>query len=294
MVLTMAKVSIIIPIYNAEKYLDKCLKSLAEQTLQDIEIICVNDGSTDNSLQIITDYANKDSRIKMLNQENKMQGAARNAGTALATGEYIGFVDADDWVDLDYFEKLYNAAKKHNLDIALATNVRVKKGSNKKRLNITEEKTFTTLQEKIDVCEQWKNECPTNKIYRLTMLKENHVKWPEKVYCEDKLFTMQAIYYANGIVTVPNTYYYYYWNQNSTVNFSLRNHHSRYLRHKNIARQKVLSFLKSKNVDVRDRDFWAIKKDFKIFNVVIFRIKESLHTEKGLIFGFIPVYQKEV
>lgn len=290
----MAKVSIIVPVYNTEKFLEKCLNSLIGQTLQDIEIVCVNDGSTDNSLKILTDYANKDSRIIIINQENKMQGAARNAGTAVATGEYIGFVDSDDWVDLDYFEKLYNTAKKYDMDIALATNVRVKNDNLKKRLDIKEEKVYSDLQSKIDVCEQWKNECPTNKIYRLSMLREKHIKWPEMMYCEDKLFTMKAIYFANGIVTVPDTYYYYYWNPKSTVNFSLKAHHSRYLRHKNIARQKVLNFLKEKKAEIRDGDFWAIRKDFKIFNIVMFRIKESLHTEKGLIFGFIPVYQKEV
>ena len=294
----MIKVSIIVPVYNTENFLKKCLDSLVNQTLEDIEIICVNDGSTDNSLNILQEYADKDSRIKIINQENKMQGAARNTGTAIATGEYVGFVDSDDWVDLDYYEKLYNTAKKYDMEIALATNVRVKNGKEKKRLNLTEEKTYISLQDKIDVCEQWKNECPTNKIYKLSMLRENYIKWPELMYCEDKLFTMKAIYHTNGIVTVPNTYYYYYWNPKSTVNFSLKAHHSRYLRHKNLARQQVLKFLKEKinqnNVEVRDKDFWAIKKDFKIFNIVMFRIKESLRTEKGLIFGFIPIYEKEV
>ena len=123
----MSKVSVIVPVYNTEKYLEKCLNSLINQTLHDIEVICVNDGSTDNSLNILNQYAQKDNRIKIINQENKMQGAARNAGTQIAAGEYIGFVDSDDWIDLDYFEKLYNAATKYNLDIALATNVRISK-----------------------------------------------------------------------------------------------------------------------------------------------------------------------
>lgn len=290
----MSKVSVIVPVYNTEKYLEKCLNSLINQTLHDIEVICVNDGSTDNSLNILNQYAQKDNRIKIINQENKMQGAARNAGTQIAAGEYIGFVDSDDWIDLDYFEKLYNAATKYNLDIALATNVRISKNKYKKRLNITEEKVYTELQDKIDVCQQWKNECPTNKIYRLTMIKENGITWPEKVYCEDKLFTIKAVYYANGIVTVPNTNYYYYSNPTSTVNLTLRNHHSRYLRNKNKARKEVLKFLKEKNVKLRDRDFWASKTEVKALGITWFRIKESFHTEKGLLFGFIPVFIKTV
>ena len=136
------KVSVIVPIYNTEKYIGKCLNSLVNQTLRDIEIICVNDGSTDNSMITVRKFANNDFRIKIIEQENKKQGAARNAGMRIATGEYISFVDSDDWVDLDFYEKLYNAAKNHNFDIALGTNVRVKKNSNKKRLNITEEKEY--------------------------------------------------------------------------------------------------------------------------------------------------------
>ena len=290
----MKKISIVIPIYNTEKYLEKCLNSVVNQTLKDIEIICVNDGSTDKSMDIVNKFAQNDSRFKIIEQENKMQGAARNAGTEIATGEYIGFVDSDDWIDLDYYEKLYTAAKKYDVDIALATNVRIGKSKNKKRLNIKDISVYTTLQDKLDVCQQWKNECPTNKIYRLSMLREHNIKWPEKVYCEDKLFTIKAVFFANGIVTVPDIYYYYYYNPTSTVNLSLKNHHSRYLRNKNKARRDVLEFLRKQKVDIRDKDFWASRKEVKALGITWFRIKESFHTEKGLLFGFIPVYFKSI
>lgn len=114
------KVSIIMPVYNVEKYLKKCLNSLINQTLDDIEIICVNDGSTDNSDKILQEFAQKDSRIKILTQSNKGQSVARNLAIENANGEYLGFVDSDDWVDLDYFEKLYNIAIKYDCDIACA------------------------------------------------------------------------------------------------------------------------------------------------------------------------------
>lgn len=132
------KVSIIVPTYNNEIYLAKCLFSLAEQTLKDIEVIVVNDGSTDNTSSILKTFADYDTRFKIINQNHLKQGAARNNGTSIATGEYVGFVDSDDWVDLDYYEKLYNSAKKYDSDIALATNVRIGNGKTKKRLNITE------------------------------------------------------------------------------------------------------------------------------------------------------------
>ena len=97
------KVSIIVPVYNAEKYLERCLDSLVNQTLKDIEIICINDGSTDKSLKILNKYAGEYNNILIIEQENKGQSAARNVGIDTAGGEFIAFIDADDWVDLDYF-----------------------------------------------------------------------------------------------------------------------------------------------------------------------------------------------
>ena len=281
----MVKVSIIVPIYNTEKYIEKCLNSLVNQTLRDIEIICVNDGSTDNSMIIVRKFANKDSRIKIFEQENKKQGAARNAGMRIATGEYIGFVDSDDWVDLDYFERLYNAAKKYDSDIALATNIRVGKRKSKKRLNITEEKVVSGLQDKFDICQQWKNECPTNKIYRHSMLKANKIVWPENCYCEDKLYTVKAVYYANSVVTVPNVNYYYFRNPNSTVNSKAKKHFKQLIDHKNNARRSVLAFLKEKNAQIRDKDFWAVKNELRFCGIAIFRTAESLHTLSISILG---------
>jgi len=112
-------VSIIVPVYNVEKYLEKCLESIINQTLKNLEIICVNDGSTDNSLQILEDYAKKDQRIKIINKKNRGSGAAKNTGMKNASGEYIGFVDSDDWVDLAMFEKLYNRAKSQKSDMVM-------------------------------------------------------------------------------------------------------------------------------------------------------------------------------
>lgn len=282
----MIKVSIIVPIFNTEKYIEKCLNSLVNQTLHDIEIICVNDGSTDNSMITVRRLAVRDSRIKIIEQQNLKQGAARNNGMKIATGEYIGFVDSDDWIDLDYYEKLYTAAKKYNTDIALATNIRVGRRKSKKRLNITEEKVVSSLQDKFDICQQWKNECPTNKIYRHSMLTANNIIWPENCYCEDKLYTTQAVYYANAIVTVPSVNYYYFRNPNSTVNSKAKRHFKQLIDHKNNARKSVLTFLKEKNAKIRDKDFWAVKHEFRILGVTVFKIEESLKTTRFVLLGF--------
>ena len=115
----MPKVSIIIPVYNVEKYLRACLDSVVNQTLKDIEIICVDDGSTDSSPAILAEYAAKDPRVKVITRPKSNAGAARNAGMAVATGEYLGFVDSDDWCELTLFEKAYAKAKTDDADVAL-------------------------------------------------------------------------------------------------------------------------------------------------------------------------------
>lgn len=287
----MPNLSIITPIYNTQKYLNRCLDSLINQTLKDIEIICINDCSTDNSLEILKEYQNKDKRIKIINlKENKKQGYARNIALNKANGEYIGFIDSDDWIDLNYFEKLYTKAKEHNCDIALATNVRIGNGITKKRLNLKEEKIAYTLQEKIDLSNQAKNPCPTNKIYKKELLINNNIIFSEGCFCEDKLFTIKALYYSNKMISVPGIYYYYFRNPSSTVNTKTNKH----LLDKNNARKAVLDFLKEKNAKIEDRGFSAIKKDYRVLNLLIWRIKETLKSEIYYLFGYIKVLRKEI
>ena len=132
------KVSIIVPVYNVEKYIKKCLDSLVHQTLSDIEIIVVNDGSPDNSELIINQYLKKYSNIKYFKKENGGQGSARNFGLSKAIGKYIMFVDSDDYVDITMAEKMYNSAIANNSDMVICN------------INDLNEKTgniSTTLQE---------------------------------------------------------------------------------------------------------------------------------------------------
>ncbi|MDD2413500.1 MAG: glycosyltransferase [Bacteroidales bacterium] len=118
------KISIIIPVYNIEKYIAACLDSLINQTLKDIEIICVNDGSTDHSLEILNEYAENDERLIIKDQINQGVSAARNFGLRVASGEFIMFVDSDDWVDKRISEELYNSAKGENADCVMCSYVK--------------------------------------------------------------------------------------------------------------------------------------------------------------------------
>lgn len=278
------KVSVIIPAYNTENYIASCLHSLVAQTLKEIEIIVVDDGSTDFTASKVREIASLDARIKLFSQSNQKQGAARNRGIEIATGEYIGFVDSDDWVSYDYFEKLYDAAKRHDADIALATNVRIGNGKTKKRLEIEKEVFVQTLQDRIDISRQAKNPCPTNKIYRRELLLAHNIFYPEGIYCEDKLFTMQALYYANGLVTVPETFYYYFRNPHSTV---LSRPQSRL--DKNRANRLVLQFLREKKANIRENDFSAVTCKKTLFGIPLYVVRESLYTRKYYICSFIKI-----
>lgn len=286
---TDVKLSVIVPAYNSSKYISRCLDSLINQTLKEIEIVVVDDGSQDSTIQIVQEYQAKDSRIKLIEQEHRRQGAARNNGMKNACGEYIGFVDSDDWIDLEYYEKLYNAAKKYDSDIALAENLRVGNGKTKKRINIPEEIFVTKLQDKIDIGKQPSNPCPTNKIYRKSFLDANNIVWPEGCYCEDKMFRIQAVHYANGIAAVPEVHYYYFRNPNSTVKKRSKHHVKETKADKIKSKREVLEFLKSKKADIRDKDFWAITDICKIFGITLWIKKESLKTAKYYLFGFIKI-----
>lgn len=110
-------VSILVPCYNVENYLYKCLSSIKSQTLSDIEVICINDGSTDSTLEIIQEFIKKDQRFRLLNKKNSGYGDSLNKGMSIARGEYIGIVESDDFIEPTMFEKLYKAAKSYNLDL---------------------------------------------------------------------------------------------------------------------------------------------------------------------------------
>lgn len=115
----MIKVSIIIPVYNAEKHLKKCIQSVLTQTEKDIEVILIDDGSKDESLHICQLYEKQDNRLRVIHQENSGVSAARNKGITLAKGEYIGFVDADDWIDCEMYRLMLGEAKKTDADVVM-------------------------------------------------------------------------------------------------------------------------------------------------------------------------------
>ena len=195
----MTKVSIIVPVYNVEKYLKRCLDSLVNQTLKDIEIICVNDGSTDGSLAILDEYVRNDDRIVVINQENSGLSVARNNGIGVAKGEYLGFVDSDDWVSEDYFEKLHNSAIQNNAEIAVGGIIRLHRFNRRKFLTFDKEIVTSDINLKFELCDMPEKSYVWNKIYKSSKLKEIGLKFEEGIVFEDCIFTPQALFYFDKI-----------------------------------------------------------------------------------------------
>ncbi len=202
----MIKVSIIIPVYNSEKYLPKCLDSVCNQTLKDIEIICVNDCSPDGSLAILQEYAKSDNRIKLINfTENKGASAARNAGIRTARGEYIGFVDSDDFVDWNFYEKLYTKAKETDAD-AVKGNV-YDCDENGENPTLTD---FYNMNDKIRKNKAYFYYGFTSAIYKTAFIRKYDINFPVGVsHFEDPYFSMKACFYYNKVEIVKDAKYFY-------------------------------------------------------------------------------------
>lgn len=278
----MVKVSIIVPVYNVDNYLEKCLDSLINQTLKDIEIICVNDGSTDNSLEILEKYSQKDNRIIIINQDNAGVSVARNSGMKIAKGQYIGFVDSDDWVDLDFYEKLYNSAIANDADIAVSSIIRWRKYNKKYRVKY-EDKVYTTLQEKISACFIPKICYVWNKLYKSEIVKDNF--FTPNVYFEDIIWLPEVIKSSNKLITVSGTNYYYRVNNNSIVKKT-----SKKKRQDNYNAKKVMiKFFSDNKLELSKKERTIVKFSKSILNIPLLKIKEIDSFLMYLLFDFIPV-----
>ena len=286
----MTKLSVIIPVYNVEKYLSDCLNSVVNQTLKDIEIICINDGSTDKSREILQEFADKDSRIKIIDQENKGQAAARNMGMKLAKGEFIGFVDSDDWIAADFYEKLYDSAIKFNADIA-AGSIKRCFASGKSEDWIKYKRNIYThrIKKKFDLCKIPKYHYIWNKIYNRKKLVFADITFEEGIYFEDLEFTHKSLYYLKNFVTVPEVCYYYRDNVNSTVNLKSDRHYNDLF----YAIRKCQQFIKTHNMSVNYKYYnWLDKEIWKIFGITFLVIKKNEFQLKVLLFGFIEIFHK--
>ncbi|MGL5594128.1 MAG: glycosyltransferase family 2 protein, partial [Cetobacterium sp.] len=214
----MLKVSVIVPVYNTEKYLKRCLDSIINQSLKEIEIIVVNDGSTDNSKNIIKSYEKKDSRIKIVNKPNGGLSSARNEGIKVAKSKYIAHIDSDDWVEYNYLEEMYLKAEKENLDIVISDIYwdYIDKIDYKRDLLISD-KVIINSKEYLKLFFQGKIlPAVCNKIYKTELYQSYNIFHPENISLGEDLSTSPLLAQnAKRIGKINKAYLHYYQNLES-------------------------------------------------------------------------------
>lgn len=211
----MVKVSVVIPVYNVENYLEECLESIINQTLKDIEIICINDGSTDNSLSILNEYAKKDNRIHVISQENQGQAVARNNGMKYINGEYFCFMDADDLLDLNTLEECLKVSEEKSLDFVMYKLINfddydnefyttpgydMQLVANTVKNNVFNYKTLGELIFYVTVS-------PVNKLFNTKFILDNDIRFPEGTVFEDNIFFWRMFFNANKCYFIQEHYY---------------------------------------------------------------------------------------
>ena len=211
-------VSVIIPVYGVEKYLDKCVESVIKQTYTNLEIILVDDGSPDNCPKMCDDWTKKDDRIKVIHKQNGGQGSARNMALDICKGDYICFIDSDDYVEPNYVETLLTACLTHNADIAICKIITI----DEKTLKTEDITQFhnTIFADKNLVYNAYENQeiythSPCNKLYAKSIFKT--LRYPEIRMCEDSAIYLQTFYFAKKIVAIPNVLYNYIIHTGSTM-----------------------------------------------------------------------------
>lgn len=217
-------ISVVVPIYNVEKYIKRCIESIINQTYVNLEIILVNDGSPDKCGEICEKYALKDKRIKVIHKRNGGLSDARNSGIEIAKGKYIGFVDSDDYIDLDMYEILYKNLKKNEADISICDIYTVyddfiekyKKSDENIIIMNNELAIKEMLDEKIINTSAW------NKLYKIELFKE--IRYPFGKLSEDLFTTYKLFHISNRICYIDKPKYYYVQTENSIMrsNFNIR------------------------------------------------------------------------
>ena len=203
-------ISIIVPVYNSELYINRCLDSLLKQTYKNIEIIIVDDGSKDNSLQLIKGYANKDSRIKVYTQSNQGPSVARNTGLDNATGKYIMFVDADDFIDKNMVANMVEVIKDDTNTLVLCDNSEIWANEIEERKLFDTDKNYIKKVDVIKAIASGKAGLVCGKLFNKNIIKEHNIKFDKEIkMCEDQIFFLNISRYCDDFIYIPKSLYFY-------------------------------------------------------------------------------------
>lgn len=305
------KISIIIPVYNAEKYLRQCLDSVVNQTLKEIEILCINDGSTDSSLDILNEYAEQDKRIKVFSQKNSGPATARNVGLDNATGDYLWFIDADDWCELNACEYLYKEIQNFSeIDyVHFGTNIfdNQKKITNKDayyNLTIVPEKFINTViselnEKNISILYNLPNEL-WSKLFRKKFISKNKIRFNDELKNgDDALFSSLAFLKAKSRIYKKECLYNYRIFVDDSICNLMRNKKCTFYNYplkigKNIINCcEEIKLNKNLYKDIIKKEIWRI---FKTFNLIDKNNKKKYYTEIKKYIKQLPpqIYTKEI
>ena len=279
------KISVIVPIYNTARYIRSCLDSILKQTLREIEVICINDGSSDNSLEILKGYSSKDARVKVIDQENKGTAAAKNAGLKEVRGEFIAFMDSDDFYpSSNVLEKLYNTALEHHVDVCGGSRLMTVDAEGK-QMNLRDN-FFADRAQPISYIETQQDFGYTLYVYRTELIKNNNISFPLYTFWEDPVFLVNVMYAASKFYCIPEVVYCY-----------RKNHKKRFFSEENVfhllsgcydnmhfAKEHHLKILFEKTVE-------RLKKEYN--HVVAEYNTGRVKNLKGKIIGICTRYSRE-
>ncbi len=283
-------VSIILPIYNVEKYISAALSSICEQSYKNLEIICIIDGSPDSSLEICKKFASKDNRIKIISHDNCGCAKTRNRGIMESTGDFICFIDPDDTVSPNYIESLANAIIETNADIAVADKIRIKNNHLKYRARYNGINSYDNFSKILEALNCPPDYAVTNKMYKASLVKDNQIFFDEQIsWCDDVRFCIDTLFLCKRLTTVGNATYYYNKRPTSIS-------HSTPTKERQIERFNAMSSAISRlliaQASIPRAECTVTKRVINFGFIPILRIRiDFLHKrEIVLLFGIIPIF----
>lgn len=302
-------ISVIVPVYNGEDYLDRCIESIVNQTYKNLEIIIINDGSTDNSVKISSKWEKKDKRIKNINQKNKGVSATRNKGIDLCKGEYITFIDCDDYICNDYIETLYNEINLKKYDVVISNAIIISNGKETPFNNIKTPETLTSeiALKKMLAGRYFQTVC-WGKLYKTSLIKK--IRFNEKMKIAEDLDFLLRVFEKSSKVLLTNHYKYYYVIRNdstvrtlSTKTFDEFNYCNEVIeKYKNTSLEKYaikhyvnVNISYAFNYDLNKENLKQIKSNIKKYKKYYSIFSDASRNEKvkyKLVMYFYPLVKK--
>lgn len=276
----MPKLSIIIPVYNVEKFLHKCITSIINQKFKSFELILINDGSTDKSGEICEYYAKKDSRIKVIHKQNSGVSDARNAGIDIAKGTYISFVDSDDYVNEYMFEKLYDSTSHEQFDLIVSGIIFERKNNTEWQNKIMEYEAFDFRGFNFIIKELFLSYLlynPVAKLYKKDIIERNNIRFRSDMsFGEDPVFNCEYIKYISSLKTIDKCYYNYV--KHGEISLSNRYDSNKFNcnRIMYIELKELMNYYYLEDSEVFDKLEWRYKKELFDMIFTLFKANENV------------------